>query len=324
MDRTRPGEDCAGRRQEATKRSPSFRLLDHLEKARVANISFRFSFLRHVHGLDHVGAERCQTNGVTNDAQLIFPLAFRILTRDANGPAAPVNRKTSLRIRETAKVGHALVAVCVNELGDTTWVYFDSRHGLLANHAILTNAQNALQATDSGGRSRVHPEVESRVVESLGQQIAAALRPVRPTIDFRGLINRHRLDLFSRDRCNATMSRKRLVGNAKFGRAAPIRLRIDVAALMTKHKVESDGKRFPSHDVLLIVGYGCRVTLPAKRWVLMDTTQSINVIAHNFRLPRTRAVINASYGISCEVVAANIKSVAALVDGNAPLLRRRT
>ena len=49
------------------------------------------------------------------------------------------------------------------------------------------------------------------------------------------------------------MSGECLMGDAIFGRATPICLRIDVAALVTKHKVESDGKRFPSHDVLLIV-----------------------------------------------------------------------
>lgn len=36
------------------------------------------------------------------------------------------------------------------------------------------------------------------------------------------------------------------MGNAILDRAVPIRLCIPIAALVTKHKVESDGKRFPS------------------------------------------------------------------------------
>ncbi len=36
------------------------------------------------------------------------------------------------------------------------------------------------------------------------------------------------------------------MGNAILDRAAPIHRCIHVAALMTKHKVGSDGKRFPS------------------------------------------------------------------------------
>lgn len=41
--------------------------------------------------------------------------------------------------------------------------------------------------------------------------------------------------------------------------ANPVRFRDRVRKLGTITKVESEGKRFPSHSVLLIVGYGKRI-----------------------------------------------------------------
>ncbi|MFT1722974.1 hypothetical protein, partial [Vibrio cholerae] len=58
--------------------SPSLRLLDHFDEACIADIGFRLAFLRHLHILDHIGAESSDTHSIADDTELVGPLAFRI------------------------------------------------------------------------------------------------------------------------------------------------------------------------------------------------------------------------------------------------------